>query len=736
MTETNSNNWQDVWEPERDWALRKFDDADRYGRLRTQAAVGAFSSGPFQLAATADAQRFADAAEALRARVRGLLMERTLPDPDQLASFLLNLLEERALAALSNLATAYRALGADNVMMVQKPVDVRSAAVRATATSVRVGLAEDVRAELRRRAATDATATATGHDRPRRRRVLTLHGIKTRGTWQKDISAPLGEADFIVVPLDYGHFWALQLLLPWSRRKKIAWFFDQYCAARRTGEPPPDLIAHSFGTYIAAEAMRKFPEVCFESIVLCGAIVERHYPWDLLQQRRQCVRLWNEVGGRDWIVKLAEWTIRDAGASGTGAGFDSTTSGLTQNPNIHFHHSDALYPARVERLWIPFLQGKSIHPDPVVPGPRTNTRFLRFTAGVLSMGLLALAAVWIWSSQSDTIAPNVAPMSAAKEYTSTNTAPPQILLPAESPSTPSSGSSLPTRDASSKAAEAEADASSHPISPKATSGKLPSSSKMITHLEITRSEVPPPTLAPSSLVAPSLTTALPNRSAEDTLFLSNAKRYGATSGALREAVHWLSTARHVPLTCSSYQAFLRNFETTASPQSHRWFRMTGTEIVSREDAIRETAYYAALQSTECQQVLQSESRNSGALHVLLQMQNLPDTLPLAERRRHHAKDLLLRIDGLSKIIRGLNWLQIDASQYDEYNYLIFMADSLLTDQPDIVPKPLEVPHISPHWKEKLQAHLTNWRGLVAAFAIAPCAHCSDEISSPHAESNR
>jgi hypothetical protein len=54
--------------------------------------------------------------------------------------------------------------------------------------------------------------------------VLTLHGIRTRGTWQKELVPALNGAGFNTVPLAYGFFWALALLIPRLRARKVEWF--------------------------------------------------------------------------------------------------------------------------------------------------------------------------------------------------------------------------------------------------------------------------------------------------------------------------------------------------------------------------------------------------------------------------------------------------------------------------------------------------------------------------------
>ena len=80
-----------------------------------------------------------------------------------------------------------------------------------------------------------AKATSSEHARnelvrlpPVRPVVITLHGIKTRGRWQKDLDLLLSQAGFTTASLDYGNFLALQLLIPWSRRKKVEWLRDEY----------------------------------------------------------------------------------------------------------------------------------------------------------------------------------------------------------------------------------------------------------------------------------------------------------------------------------------------------------------------------------------------------------------------------------------------------------------------------------------------------------------------------
>ena len=82
--------------------------------------------------------------------------------------------------------------------------------------------------------------------------VVSVHGIRTRGKWQKELVPFLNRAGYHSSPVDYGYFWALFLLFPSARRRKIDWFRDEYLT-RTAGYPRQFIIAHSFGTYIVAE---------------------------------------------------------------------------------------------------------------------------------------------------------------------------------------------------------------------------------------------------------------------------------------------------------------------------------------------------------------------------------------------------------------------------------------------------------------------------------------------------
>src|SRR3989442_10975854 len=116
--------------------------------------------------------------------------------------------------------------------------------------------------------------------RAKRKIIISVHGIRTTGAWQKQIASVISENGWVYYPLDYGYFPALQFALPAMRKAKIIWFrnrFDQI--KERYPDVVPSVIAHSNGTYIVANALRKYPDIRLDKLILCGAIVRQDFDW-------------------------------------------------------------------------------------------------------------------------------------------------------------------------------------------------------------------------------------------------------------------------------------------------------------------------------------------------------------------------------------------------------------------------------------------------------------------------
>jgi hypothetical protein len=231
----------------------------------------------------------------------------------------------------------------------------------------------------------------------RNRIVMTVHGIRTRGAWQKKFSTALDEypledgQNFICKALDNAALSLWSLILPSLRSREVNRFLEEYTRVREQYRELPSVVAHSFGMYIVAKAMQKYPEVCFDRIIFCGSILPTDFPWSQLDERR-FARMLHDYGLLDIWVKLVEWIVSDMGKSGT-RGFEDKAGGrIVERAHPLFRHSDYFYKANFSNNWIPFLLGGEPR-NTMSRVSRWNWKPVAFWS---TLSLLVLAALRLW----------------------------------------------------------------------------------------------------------------------------------------------------------------------------------------------------------------------------------------------------------------------------------------------------------------------------------------------------
>ncbi len=216
--------------------------------------------------------------------------------------------------------------------------------------------------------------------------VVTLHGIRTRGQWQKQITPYLARYGLIPYHLDYGFFGVLSFVLPWTRAARVQWLRDELRdLLDRTGAKRVSVIAHSFGTWLALEVLEaENGNLRFDRVVLTGSIVRRDFPWEATLLHKHWVQaVRNERATGDVVVRAAGLFARLAGAIAPRAGASGALGFADPPARVHEQviaggHSDVLNIANYDK-WARFIAYPRL-PDDHLKRVRTLVQQIRALA--------------------------------------------------------------------------------------------------------------------------------------------------------------------------------------------------------------------------------------------------------------------------------------------------------------------------------------------------------------------
>ncbi|HYN82314.1 MAG TPA: hypothetical protein VES88_12490 [Gemmatimonadaceae bacterium] len=194
--------------------------------------------------------------------------------------------------------------------------------------------------------------------------VVTIHGMNTRGGWQQEFAWQLAQVYGYSVPVavyKYGRIAVSPLLQfrQWKYRDRLIAELRRLQRKRadhmRTG--PPDVIAHSFGTWLLAQALLKDENLVVGRIILTGSIVRPDFNWRALIDASRVEAVLCHSGGRDRWVRAAQFGIPMSGPSGHRGFNDRTSVAHVHEPE--FSHSDFFDERDLSRslngVWASFL---------------------------------------------------------------------------------------------------------------------------------------------------------------------------------------------------------------------------------------------------------------------------------------------------------------------------------------------------------------------------------------------
>ena len=145
--------------------------------------------------------------------------------------------------------------------------------------------------------------------------VFMIHGIRSLGKWSASFEEKLrrrhsdkyksavDKKKLIIRSPSYYHFGALPFLNPLARRQRTRWLKDEIIEAEiHYPAATFDIIGHSNGSFLLAEALENYRSLKMNKILFCGSVVRCDYDWDSVKKFQQASHVRNYVASEDVIV--------------------------------------------------------------------------------------------------------------------------------------------------------------------------------------------------------------------------------------------------------------------------------------------------------------------------------------------------------------------------------------------------------------------------------------------------
>jgi ribosomal protein S18 acetylase RimI-like enzyme len=191
-------------------------------------------------------------------------------------------------------------------------------------------------------------------------KLITVHGIRRKNRWYENIPGfpETKEHNIEILNFDYNYFSFGKFLIKKHREKILSDFCDFYNDNITDTKNPPSVIAHSFGTYIVYQAMKKYDVIKFNKIIFCGSILNENIDFRPFIKRKQFKLLKNDHGTLEWFLKFTRRIIdKDCGQAGK-VGFKDIpvdSKALIYNSDNYKSHSEYFLPLHMQVNWMKFL---------------------------------------------------------------------------------------------------------------------------------------------------------------------------------------------------------------------------------------------------------------------------------------------------------------------------------------------------------------------------------------------
>ena len=230
--------------------------------------------------------------------------------------------------------------------------------------------------------------------------VVLVHGIRTRALWQNAIQSTLRKEGFVVQPTNYEYFDVLRFLFPGQFfRKRVVDEVERQIrhALAENKVMTCSLIAHSFGTYVVSQILRKYTDLEFDRIIFCGSVVPQSFRFEDYRKRFNTPIL-NEVGTRDFWPAFAEAVTFGYGSAGA-HGFRRPA--VQDRWHNGMAHGDFLKVEFCRNYWLPFLRDGTFVEAAATPDPPPWWLWVVSTFQIRYVFVLALLilAYYLWRAR-------------------------------------------------------------------------------------------------------------------------------------------------------------------------------------------------------------------------------------------------------------------------------------------------------------------------------------------------
>lgn len=182
--------------------------------------------------------------------------------------------------------------------------------------------------------------------------LIAVHGINTRGEWRDNLAAVVTQhtKNICYHPWAYKNF-ILKIFLPnWRENvlKEFVAFYDSITYGKDYDKKY--IVAHSYGTYIVFQALKRFSHIRFDKVIFLGSPIKENTNWEEDELNKKFGKMYFYIGCSDKVLERFA-PLAKLGKSGQ-KGFDKEYSNIEIIKSKFAEHSDCFSKDIMKEEWL------------------------------------------------------------------------------------------------------------------------------------------------------------------------------------------------------------------------------------------------------------------------------------------------------------------------------------------------------------------------------------------------